>query len=691
MAYDEPIWIVENGELRREKIGKLVDEYGTENQARNATQALKQRTKLLTFTLDDAGKAVVSPIDGFIRHEAPAELYQITTQTGRKIKTTADHALFTLANGFVSATPTSKLVAGESRIAVPSHLPVLERDASWNLVEAFKDDENVFVEPSLLFSEAISKVGVENAALLLGRSRRYVAKHIGRAKNALPLPLFRRLMSAASLGFDAGELVLSYRGSKQTVPGALNANTDLAYVLGFWAAEGDYNRCSLRFSNHNPENRRELTEALGRLGIHSKAYVGCIRAENPLFQMIFKRVMKMAPYAQNKHAPAFIFSAPSSQIAAFLRGYYSGDGSVHGNSHRSYVEASTSSETLASDVQHLLLHFGIVSSIAKSREKRTGENKFKVLFSGVTNFERFREVGFSQSSKQGRLLAYPAAKKWRRSAQIPLDAQMRAFLAANGFGEWVRSETIGIDILRQALERGDVERKFKNAWELVESDYYWDKVVTVEKIAYDKPFVYDISVPGSQRFLAGAGDLLVHNSEKGMREVFRKARMASPCIIFFDEIDSVAPSRVGGEHEGSRVTEQLVNQLLSEMDGLSVAKDVVVIAATNRPDIIDPALLRPGRFDKLIEIPAPDEAARLQVLKVHTAHMPLVSDVNLPELAKKTEGYSGADLSGLVREAGMHALRENAEKVSHAHFEKALGAIRPSLLKKLVREETGYG
>ena len=203
-----------------------------------------------------------------------------------------------------------------------------------------------------------------------------------------------------------------------------------------------------------------------------------------------------------------------------------------------------------------------------------------------------------------------------------------------------------------------------------------------------------VATESEANFIAVRGPELLSKwfgeSEKGLREVFRKARMASPCIVFFDEIDAIAPSRVGGESEGSRVTEQMVNQLLSEMDGLSVAKDVVVIAATNRPDIIDPALLRPGRFDKLIEIPAPDEPARLVILKVHTAAMPLASDVNLPELAKKAEGYSGADLSGLVREAGMHALRENADKVTHAHFEKALGAVRPSLLKKLVREETGY-
>ncbi|NYZ77995.1 AAA family ATPase, partial [Candidatus Micrarchaeota archaeon] len=173
----------------------------------------------------------------------------------------------------------------------------------------------------------------------------------------------------------------------------------------------------------------------------------------------------------------------------------------------------------------------------------------------------------------------------------------------------------------------------------------------------------------------------VGESEKGVREVFRKARAAAPTIVFFDEIDALAPSR-GGENDGSHVTERVVNTLLAEMDGLQNLKEVVVIAASNRPELLDPALLRPGRFDKLVEVPAPDEVTRLSILKVHTAKMPLTKDVDLKFLAKKTDGYSGADLEALCREAGMCALRErqDAKEVTKAHFDKALQAIRPTLL-----------
>jgi transitional endoplasmic reticulum ATPase len=148
----------------------------------------------------------------------------------------------------------------------------------------------------------------------------------------------------------------------------------------------------------------------------------------------------------------------------------------------------------------------------------------------------------------------------------------------------------------------------------------------------------------------------VGESEKAIREIFRKARQAAPTVIFFDEIDAIAPMR-GYAHD-SGVTERIVNQLLAEMDGIVPLNKVVVIAATNRPDILDPALLRPGRFDRLIYVPPPDKGARVEILKVHTRSVPLAEDVSLEEIAEKTEGYTGADLAALVREATLRAIRE---------------------------------
>lgn len=177
----------------------------------------------------------------------------------------------------------------------------------------------------------------------------------------------------------------------------------------------------------------------------------------------------------------------------------------------------------------------------------------------------------------------------------------------------------------------------------------------------------------------------VGESEKALREIFKKAKQSSPSIVFLDEVDAIAPRR--GAYEGSHVTESMVNQLLTSMDGMEGMEGVVVIGATNRPDILDNGLLRAGRFDRLIKVTAPDEEARYAILKVHAARMPLAKDVDMRDLAKLTKGYVGADLESLCREAAMIALREDrkARTVSKNHFEEALRHVRSSVTEEVVK------
>jgi len=169
----------------------------------------------------------------------------------------------------------------------------------------------------------------------------------------------------------------------------------------------------------------------------------------------------------------------------------------------------------------------------------------------------------------------------------------------------------------------------------------------------------------------------VGESEKGVREVFRKARQTAPTVIFFDEIDSIASARSGSSTD-SGVTQRVVNQLLTEIDGLEELQDVAVIAATNRVDIMDPALLRPGRFDRHVKVDDPDEAARLAIFKVHTKNMPLADDVDLEYLAKNTQKYVGADIEAVCREAVMLTLRDDlkAETVKMKYFKKAMKKVK---------------
>ena len=174
----------------------------------------------------------------------------------------------------------------------------------------------------------------------------------------------------------------------------------------------------------------------------------------------------------------------------------------------------------------------------------------------------------------------------------------------------------------------------------------------------------------------------VGESEKGIRKIFEKARQLTPAIIFFDEIDALVPRRGGSDNSG--VTERVVNTLLAEMDGLEELRDVIVIGATNRPDILDPALLRPGRFDRIILVSVPEEESRLKILNINTKDMPIAPDVDIQKLAKETTLFTGADLENLCREAGILALREDmkATEVRMSHFEEALKLVRPSITEQ---------
>jgi transitional endoplasmic reticulum ATPase len=195
-----------------------------------------------------------------------------------------------------------------------------------------------------------------------------------------------------------------------------------------------------------------------------------------------------------------------------------------------------------------------------------------------------------------------------------------------------------------------------------------------------------ITIKGPEVFSKWVGE-----SEKAIREVFRKARMAAPAVIFFDEMDSLVPRR-GAGYADSGVSERVISQLLTEMDGILTLQDIVVIAATNRPDIVDPAVIRPGRFDRLVYVPEPDEKSRLQIFNLYTKNMPLAKDVDLNQLNAMTKNYSGADIQALCREAAMYALRKdvNSKEVTIADFQEALKRTGPSITPDMEKWYKGF-
>jgi transitional endoplasmic reticulum ATPase len=219
------------------------------------------------------------------------------------------------------------------------------------------------------------------------------------------------------------------------------------------------------------------------------------------------------------------------------------------------------------------------------------------------------------------------------------------------------------------------------------------KTLLVKALATESNLNF-ISIKGPELISKWVGE-----SERAIREVFRKARQASPALIFFDEIDSIVPARGSGSE--THVTERVVSQFLTELDGLEELKDVVIIAATNRPDLLDRSLLRPGRFDRMICIPMPDIDARRKIIDIHLSKMAVSDEVKADWLAEMTENYSGADLEMLCRESGMLALREHIKPkirreelildeiaVTKEHFEMACGRIRPHLSREMLEEYT---
>ena len=206
-----------------------------------------------------------------------------------------------------------------------------------------------------------------------------------------------------------------------------------------------------------------------------------------------------------------------------------------------------------------------------------------------------------------------------------------------------------------------------------------------------------ISIKGPELLSKWVGE-----SERGVREIFHKARQAAPCIVFMDELDSLVPTR-GATMGDSGVTERVLSQILTELDGLEELRDVVIIGATNRPDMIDQALLRPGRFDRLLYVATPDFEARKEIFKIHLKGRPLSEDIGVDDLAKKTEGYSGADIEAVVDTASMFAIREYVDKykgsdvvkaklkeldITKKHFDEAMQKVKPFSKMDLVRKQT---
>jgi transitional endoplasmic reticulum ATPase len=491
-------------------------------------------------------KVVFSKLDRVSKHLRTSDIYEIETKTGRKVKITACHSIFTIRDGNITTLPTNELKVGDW-ILIPSYIPEVNSDE----IEGIK------------------------------------------------------------------------------------LNKDLALLIGLYISEGSINKNRVRIHTKNDEIVKKLDAICKKLKLEGIYYEKDRSYHIKGLVDLFKH---FGEGAKNKRLGDAL-SLKKELLAEVLKGYFSGDGTFYTKTHKrsAIIEATTVSKQLADELLVALQRFGIIANI-KTRVNKCGNIEYRILI-GKTEFIKIfeKEIGFIQKEKMSKIKEFITNRKWTRGkSEIPSDIVNIDNYNVNSVSDRVASR-FGFNI----------------------KSIFFDKIKSIRKVDIDCKYVYDlVEVIEGENFIAGG--LVVHNSEKAIREIFRKARQSAPCIIFFDEIDAIAPKR--GRDLSSAVTDKVVNQLLTELDGMEEPKDVIVIAATNRPDIIDPALLRPGRLDRVILVPVPDEKARLDIFKIHTRSMNLAEDVNLEELAKKTEGYTGADIEALCREAAMLAVRESIGK-----------------------------
>ena len=660
----EKLIIEQDGKIKFERIDNIVEN--------------KINAKVLCF--DSHGKTNFKDITGHIKHARSSPLYEIKTRTGRRIKVTGDHSLFTLNGTKIESIETSKLIPKISYIAIPNKINFSQKPITKiNFLEKLEEsDHGLFVKNAARYiKEAMEKLGKENVANILGYNKTSYLESVIRRKVGVRIKLFLELMKRARISFNENDILIG-AGSKR-LPGIIKIDEKLATFIGLWIAEGSYNRKdTVRISTSYKESQKIVDlcrELFGHVTIYKKGngadiYIG----SRPLY-VFFRYILCLEDGADKKKVPEIAFTFSKENISALLRGYFSGDGSFYTNKHNvGMIEASTVSKQLANDTLYMLLYFGIVGSIYEKKEW-TGNISTRIMFTGHNWLNKFSQIGFFDTYRNNKLQEYIKNVKWARSEQVPITGNLKSIIT-NNLPKWNVSTSIGKEML--AASGMEEELEFL---EMIENDVYLDRVEEIKRVE-DEEFVYDISVEPNQNFVAGFGGIFAHNSEKNVSEIFKLARASAPSILFFDEIDSIGKKR--GGYSTDEVTPRVLSVLLQEMDGLkNDKKPLMIIGATNLPDQLDPALLRPGRFDKIIYMHVPDKDARKAILKVHLKKVPLANDIDLDKLAAKTERFSGADLKNVTQEAIKMAAKEASTTgaivpISMQHLMTVVQSIKPS-------------
>jgi ATP-dependent metalloprotease FtsH len=614
----------------------------------------------------------------FITRKACPDLFELTTAIG-SIKATGNHLFPVLRDGRLVWVRVDELNEGDY-IAAPRQL---RTD-----VAAPTMDEFLPAETQIHFPDAVAGRRLPQ----LGEIRGQWASRFGEITS----------LSIGPGGFASSNL--------PRVPERLTE--EICYLCGLLASDGCFGKAGCRtisFCNTEPVLHDKVRMILDdQFGYEAATRLNEKHYEVPLPQGTLPQQLRdcWTTHINNKllcetlrAVSGRILQLPSPLVAAWLRGVFDGDGCVRDNPKSPQVIISSWDRNANQFIRDALLRVGIV--VSRSPKARAGADGNIVLTGLETLCQFLTVIGSSHPAKQARLAEVAKTLELRttsasRLGGIPVGASLRAARQSVGMGQ--RAFRRGHYVSNYEHQRVTPSRKSLQgvvaeleAWRqangiaetpeiahlkaLAHSDVVWVPIQKIEPLA-PVEYVYDLCLDRHHCFVAN--NHITHN-----------------CLIFIDEIDAVGRMRGAGLGGGSDEREQTLNQILSEMDGFTPTEAVIVMAATNRPDVLDSALLRPGRFDRHVTIDRPSWQGRLAILKVHTRNKPLAEDVDLEQIARAMIGMTGADLRNLANEAALLATREGKSKIDRRDFERAadrvlLGAKREEVMTPEGKRKTAY-
>ncbi|XOB42093.1 MAG: ATP-dependent zinc metalloprotease FtsH [Candidatus Nealsonbacteria bacterium] len=506
---------------------------------------------------------------------------------------------------------------------------------------------------------------------------------------------------------------------------------ETAYLLGLLLGDGGLSiKNRIYFSNAN----KQLVKFVKN---YFQKYFGVIlhKAKSRKYDWLisdWKAKEKLREYgiseshARGKEIPESIISGPKEYQTEFIKGLFDTDGSA--GLKNSILQLASASKTLIAQLQVLLLNLGIVSKTRKKRSNQTGAYYHYLEVSGDFTKNFAQEIGFEIEEKQKKLEKILAKRRNTNVNTVPFAAKKietlwqylkkdgrkfnRAFyrtLTYKSINEYINKvhKNPSKQKVDKILEFFEKEKKsirnlleFKQLSKLADNTFFFSPVIEIER---GKDIVYDFTVPKTHSFVANG--LINHNTllaravageanvpffsiagsefiemfvgvgSSRVRDLFTTAKKAAPSLVFIDELDAIGRHRGAGLGGGHDEREQTLNQILVEMDGFERETNVIILSATNRPDILDPALLRPGRFDRKVVLDLPDIKGREEILKIHCRGKPLALNINLREIAERTPGFSGADIANVVNEAAILAARRNKNQVYQEEFLESIEKV----------------